>query len=210
MRDSRTRIAVDRRLNTLARAYVNIFRPEHFVGDMLEPEYSMSPRQAFDMISSSFRRNYVDEIGERASLRVLRAVSRPYLVQKYAIRTGLLSCIPVLVYAHGVLTATLAQSVLYLATRPLTWKNRGRGAGLAERFMRYRGDLEGRGAAVRRALRSELDHVPASALLSPRWREHLEPLLPTEEDVLEIGLKLADQYDGTIGELIETSRALAS
>lgn len=205
----RTDLAVARRLNALARVYANVFRPERYDEDFMELEYSMSSRQAFEILRSAFRRNYVEEIGEKASLRVLQSAMRPYLVHKYALRTGVLSCIPVLVYAHGVSTGILLQTVIYLSTRPLAWKNRGRGARLAEGILQHRREIPGGRRGLRRALHSELSHIPARALHSQRWREHLEALLPREEAVRDIAVKLADQYEGSLKELAETSRALA-
>lgn len=209
MRRNRTSLGIMRQTKRLADVYVNVFRPEHFEEDFMEPEYAMSSRQAFEILSGAVRRNYVEEIGERAALRVLRAASRPYMLSKYALRVGVLSCIPVLLYAHGVATAVLLQTVVYLSTRPLAWKNRGRGARVADRILQHRIDLHGRERAVGRALAAELSHIPAKALHSRHWRDHLEKLLPTEEDVREIALKLSDQYEGSLKDLTETSRSLA-
>jgi len=198
-----------RQTKRLARVYVNVFRPESYEEEFMEPEHTMNSRQACEMLSGAVRLNYVEEIGERATLRVLRAASRPYMLRKYALRVGVLSCIPVLVYVHGAVTAVLLQTVIYLSTRPFAWKNRGRGARVAERILRHRIDLHGRERAVGRALAAELSHIPAKALHSRQWRDHLEKLLPTEEDVREIAVKLSDQYEGSLQDLTETSRALA-
>lgn len=209
MRQSRIHIATTRRLKSLADVYANLFRPELFEDDFLDAEYAMSPRQAFELLAGSFRRNYIEEIGERAALRVLQTLCRPYLVHKYGLRTVLLTCFCVLLYAHGPSTAVLLQTLVYLVTRPLAWTNRGRGARSAERVLRYHSDVTGGTRAIRRALHSERSHIPARALHSRQWRKHLEELLPVEEDVREIALKLSDQYEGSLAELTETSRALA-
>lgn len=209
MREEKARRAALRRLNTLAHVYVNIFRPERFDEDLIEPEYAMTSRQAFELLSSAFRRNFVEELGEQASLRVLLAATREYLLSKYILRIGLLSVLPVLVYAHGVTGAVLPQALLYLSTRPLAWTNRGRGARIAEHILSYRRDQLGSPRGARRALRRELPSIPAKALTSQRWREQLHELLPEDEAVREIALKLADQYDGDMGALLETSVELA-
>lgn len=209
MRRSRTNLATARRLKSLADVYANIFRPERYEEDFLDSDYALSPRQAFEVLSSAFRRNYIEEIGEKAALRVLRALCRPYLVYKYVLRASLLICFSVLVYAYGNATAVLLQATIYLSTRPLAWMNRGRGARSAERILQYRIELPGGTRTIRRALRAERAHIPAKALHSHRWKEYLEELLPIEEDIREIALKLSDQYEGSLQELTETSRSLA-
>lgn len=209
MREEQARRVTMRRLNTLAHVYVNIFRPERFEEETIEPEYAMTSRQAFELLSVAFRRNYVDELGEQASLRVLQAATREYLLSKYVLRIGLLSALPVLVYAHGVTGAVFLQLLLYLSTRPLAWTNRGRGARIAEHILSYRRDQIGSPRGTRRALRRELPYIPAKALTSQRWKEQLHALLPRDEAVREIALKLADQYDGNMSALLETSVELA-
>jgi hypothetical protein len=209
MRRAQANSVLERRLKGLAGAYANIFRAESFDDDYLDPDYMRSSRHAFEMLAGAFRRNYIDEIGEKAALRVLRATSRTYILHKYFLRIGLLVCFPVLLHVHGVSTATLLQTLLYLSARPLAWLNRGRGARVAERVLQYRIDSPRGTPAVRRALRAEISSIPAQALYSWRWKEHLEELLPVEEDVREIALKLANQYEGSLRELTETSWALA-
>lgn len=197
------------RLKGLAGAYANIFRAESLDDDYMDPDYMRSSRYAFEMLEGAFRRNYSDEIGEKAALRVLRATSRTYILYKYSLRIGLLLCFTFLLTVHGVATATLLQTLLYLSTRPLAWFNRGRGARVAERVLQYRVDSPRGTPAVRRALRAEISSIPAQALYSWRWKEHLEELLPVEEDVREIALKLANQYEGSLRDLTETSWSLA-
>jgi hypothetical protein len=209
MREEKARRAALRRLNTLARVYVNIFRPERFDEDLIEPEYAMTSRQAFELLSSAFRRNFVDELGEQASLRVLQAATRQYLLSKYILRVALLAVLPVLLYVHGLATGVLLQTLLYLSTRPLAWTNRGRGARIAEHILSYRQDQLGSPRGTRRALRRELPSIPAKALTSQRWKAQLHALLPRDEAVREIALKLADQYDGDMRALLETSVELA-
>ena len=209
MRRARTNLLIERRLQHLAGVYANIFRPERYDDDFTNPDYASSSRQTFGALSRSFRGNYVEEIGEKAAWRVLRAMSRPYMVYKYSLRVGLFACFAFLLHAHWITTATLLQTLLYLSTRPLAWLNRGQVARVTERVLQYRPDPRSGMPAIRRALRAELSSIPARALDSCRWKEHLEELLPVEEDVREIALKLAIQYEGSIASLVTTSRALA-
>jgi hypothetical protein len=199
--------ALDRRLAALGRVYASLFRVDHYDLDLLEPEWTVSAQQAREMLKSAFQRNFVEDLGHKASLRMLRELTRTFFVTRYALRSTLLLSLPVLVQVHGLRVGMAAQTLLYLSSRPLALINRGRGVRIAEQILHNA--VRPSAGSVRRVLGSALGSIPARALMSRRWADHLLPLLPKDETTREIVVKLADQYDGDIAALIETSRELA-
>lgn len=198
-----------RRIATLGRAYyVSLLRPELFYADHYDFEQSMSVRQAEQLVNGSYARNFVEELGPRAAAAVLERFSRRYISTLIALRLLLAASLPVLVHVHGIGTAIALQSILYLGSRPLAWVNRRHGARCAETIARTWSGRVGI-PHVQRTLSRHLSGIPANAIVSELWGKHIVDALPCEEDVREISLKLADQYAGSVADLIETSRALA-
>lgn len=199
-----------RRIGALSRVYASLLRPELFHDDYYDFEHALSPKQAAKLIGGAFERNYVDELGPRAAAALLATTSRRYFATRHGLRALLVTTLPTLIVVHGLRTGLLLQTVLYLASRPLAWTNRGRGGRCADTIARsLPANNPATAARIRRTLARHLDSIPAGAVLSDRWGERIVELLPAEEASREIAVKLADQYQGSIEDLVETSRALA-
>jgi len=207
--EGRDQRSLERRIAALARVYTSVLRPERLEQSLFEPEYTMSPRQARDMLWHALRRSHVEEIGMTATARVVRAATRDYLVRRHALRALASGAGPLLLLAHGIRTGLLLWALVYLSTRPLAWMNRGRGARVAERILRRSHEPAAPVVRTRRALGRSLGSIPAGALCSALWGRDITAVLPDDEAVRDIAVKLADQYQGSVDDLLETSRALA-
>ena len=200
--------STENRITHLANVYTSVLRPEGLERNFFED--SMHPRQARELLHHAVGRSLVDELGPLAAARIVRAATNGYLLRRYALRMLVLTSLPTLVTIHGLRAGILLQGVVYLTTRPLTWLNRGRGSRIAERLMRHEPAAATGAAALRRALGRSLTSIPAAAVHSHRWGDAIVANLPPDEAVREIAIKLADQYHGSVDELVETSRALAN
>lgn len=199
-----------RRLAALGRVQAALLRPGMLDSRRDDVEDTISPKQAEQRIRRGYEQNFVDELGPDAAGALLGVMTVRYLAVHHALRLLVVAALPTLLWIHPVRTALALHVAAYLVTRPLAWLNRGRGARCAGAVIVVGAPAPlARPRAARRALARNLASIPAAAVASLRWGPHLTGLLDIDEGAHEIAVKLADQFDGTVADLIETSRALA-
>jgi len=190
-----------------------------------EDEYLVeSPKEMRAGIKASFVSQDAQELGPRAAvrLRVLRLL--PAVIYLHASRAFLLAVLPAYLYlsSQGVVGSLLLQSGTYLASRPFSVSARRYLAAAADgmtlrrsidRILLSAASLRVWGGPYRlleKFLLSRNMHlIPARAIVGVKYGEALRQVLPQDEVVRDIVLKLADDYPDSSASLIETCKLLA-
>jgi len=199
------------RLRVLAGAHAGLlslfYEDEEDQTDLLE--YGLPSRRVQEILTRRFHDRYITDLGEEVSLAILRRAMRPYLVVKRSLRAALILGLLATPLLYGWIGGVLTQTAAYLVTRPLSWYNRGRGTRLSRVISGQDTGALLSDRRLRRALRARHASIPARTLRSEHWGMVLVSTLPVDEAVRDIASQLAEEYDGSVADLIETSRALA-
>jgi hypothetical protein len=168
------------------------------------------PAFVHEKLSANFRLLYAHPLGERAAERILTRATRRLTVQRTINRlvtpTGIVSA--PLLYAW--LPGALFAGGLVLGSVFVTSHCTRSGARIAQHLLNPPYGPLLPSPALRRVLGRHLGDIPATAIRHDTWGPVLLSCLDEADDVREILLMLADQYGGTVAELVDVSRALAN
>lgn len=189
-----------------------------------EDEYLVeNPKEMRAEIRASFVSQDAQELGPRTAvrLRVLRLL--PAVIYLHASRAFLLAALPAYLYLspQGVVGSLLLQSGTYIASRPFSVSARRYLAAEADNMRLHRSidrillsaaNLRvwgGLSRLLEKLLLSRSMHlIPARAIVGIKYGEALRQMLPQDEAVRDIVLKLADDYPDSSASLIATCKLL--
>lgn len=203
---------IQRQLRLLARLHTRTFHPGVLYeswddGDSYFPDGH--PAYTYELLVSHFNTRYVAPLGRATATLLLRRAMRRIRVLRV---TGCVALVTSIVSApalYGWLWGPLLGGAAALGGVLSVRRSRRTGARLALRLMDTGSAPVLSPAQLTRVLRRRLDDVDASAVCDVVWGPVLMVCIAGDETEREIMRQLADQYHGTVGELLDTSRALA-
>lgn len=155
-------------------------------------------------------------LGIRVASMALSLHMRPLLLTRMCVKSLQLAVLLAGVHTYGVLIGFIIWLGVYIATRPVIWFIRKSLLCLAESILRRQiltlgetvyGRLVSR--CFRYALLKNIKHIPAKSLINNIYSKTSMDFLPDNLEAREIALKLADQFDGSLADLITSSTILA-
>ena len=155
-------------------------------------------------------------LGTRVASMVLAIHVRPLLLTRICVKSVQIAVILTGVHTYGVLKGFMLWLGVYMLTRPIVWFVRRSLLCLSDAILRKQsltlGDtLYGRlvSGCVRYALLKNTKHIPAKSLTDDIYSKTSRSFLPDNLEAREVALQLADQFDGSLADLIASSKLLA-
>lgn len=155
-------------------------------------------------------------LGTRVANMGLSLHMRPLLLTRICIKSLQVVVLLAGVHTYGVPKGFMLWLGVYMLTRPAVWFVRRSLLCLADAILRKQiltvGDsIYGRlvSRCFRYALLKNIKHIPAKSLTDDVYSKTSRSFLPVSAEVREIALKLADEFDGSLADLITSSTILS-
>ena len=176
---------------------------------------AMGREQVLEYLTSAYSTH--DRIlGTRVASMALSLHVRPLLYARIFVKVLQLTVLLAGISTYGVPRGFALWLGVYIATSPVVFFIRKSLLCLAESIVRRQiltlgGTLYGRLVArcFRYALLKNIKHIPAKSLVDTIYSKTSIDFLPDNLEAREIALKLADQFDGSLADLIAASTILA-
>lgn len=168
------------------------------------------PDYVFETLHMIYVKRYVVPFGDAVGQSILLKLTRSFRWRRWALNGAAVAAVPLLVGIYGAYIGSAAALGMLLVIRLLQKVNSRAGATLAQDLLDKRSSVR-ETRAVRRAVRGSFDSIPARSLTYPCWQVLICDALgkvkrrPLDDGAREVLLSLADEFDGSVGDLHQTA-----
>lgn len=155
-------------------------------------------------------------LGVRAAEAALALYIRPLLLARIFVKVLQITVLITGIRVYGVMAGLACWLLVYILTRPVVWFVRRSLLCLSESITRRQ--ILTLGENVYGRLMSRCSHysllknansIPGKSLVNGVYSKTFVDFLPKNQEVREVALKLADQYEGSLADLVACSKILA-